>query len=278
MDALCRYGILGGLVCLTLVPLLWLLGTALKGPEENLFSGALAWWPQQPTLQNFITVWQQAPMGLYFLNSAVVSALAVLLTLSTSVMMAYPLARFEFRAKPWVFGLVLASMFVPFQVLMIPLYSLVLHTGWVGMGETDWPQRMLALSVPFWVSGFGICFLKTAFEQLPQEIEECAMLDGCTPRQTLWHIHLPMLRPALGTLATLVFLASWGELLWPSIVLNEPNQYTLPLGLVQLQGAFSANWRLIAAAMLLSLLPVLLLFLLVQHWLLPNQNAGAVKG
>lgn len=265
------------LACLFSVgPFLWLLSTALKSNAENIFAYPPQWIPNHPTLDHFVKVWDLVPLAGYFINSFVVTGLAVGLTLITSTLAAYPLARMDFKGKNTIFLTILATMMVPFQVLIIPLYLLVnqLH---LTDHSSAW-AAYLGLALPFVVSGFGIFFMRQAFIAIPKQLEEAATLDGCTHWQTLVHVMLPLVKPSLATLAIFTFMANWGEFLWPNVILSKPDLYTLPLGLVYLQGAFSANWRLIAAATILSTIPIVLFYLLLQRYFVSNAASSGVKG
>jgi putative chitobiose transport system permease protein len=276
MKLILRYALLILLSLVAVGPFLWLLSTALKGPGENIFAYPPQWLPRQPTLQNFADVWQKVPMALFFLNSFAVTALTVLCNLLISVLAAYPLARMTFRGRQAAMMTVLASMMIPFQVLMIPLYLICLKlrltdaSGWLG----GW----FGLVAPFAVSGFGIFFVRQALLTLPRELEESAVLDGCNSWQILWRVLLPLIRPTLATLAVFAFMTAWGEFLWPSIILSDPAHFTLPVGLVRLQSAFSADWKLIAAGTLLSMLPIVAFFLALQRYFVSGATTGAVKG
>jgi putative chitobiose transport system permease protein len=275
MKRLWQMGLLLGLVLIAIGPFLWLLSTALKGPAENIFAYPPRFLPEQFTWENFAAVWQAVPMDRYLLNSLGVSVLGVALTVVISVLTAYPLARMRFRGQGALFSVVLATMMVPFQVLMVPLFLIVLQLG-LTEGHGLLPT-WLGLIAPFAVSGFGIFFVRQAMVRLPKDLEEAAILDGCHSGQILRHVWLPLLTPTLSTLAVLSFLTLWSEYLWPSVLLSQPEHFTLPVGLVQLQGQFSANWRLIAAGTVLSMVPVLVLFVMMQKTLLAGSLAGSVK-
>lgn len=270
------YAILLLLVAAAIGPFLWLLSTALKSSSENIFRCPPSFLPEVPTLQNFAEVWKAVPMGRYFINSIVTTGLAVLFNLVFSLLAAYPLARFTFKGKNSVFLLILATMMVPFQVIMIPLYLLILRMNLVDSAGS-W-EAYLGLVIPFAVGGFGIFFIRQAMVGIPKQLEESAIVDGCNSFQLLLHVIVPLIRPALATLAVFTFMANWGEFLWPSIVLTKPEMYTLPVGLVHLQGAFSANWRLIAAGTILATLPVVAFFLILQRYFISGTLAGSIKG
>ncbi len=270
------YGMLILLVLVSIGPFLWLLSTALKSSSENIFQYPPQLIPASPTFQNFTEVWRVVPMGLYFFHSIVVTGLAVILNLVFSVLAAYPLARFDFRGKNSIFLTILATMMIPFQVIMIPLYLMVLKLNLVDTAGVL--PAYIGLVIPFVVGGFGIFFVRQALVNVPKQLEESAIMDGCNSFQVLTSVMLPLIRPTLATLAVFTFMANWGEFLWPSIVLSKPQMYTLPVGLVHLQGAFSANWRLIAAGTILATIPVVVFFLLLQRYFVSGTLSGSIKG
>jgi putative chitobiose transport system permease protein len=253
-----------------LFPLLWLLSTALKSPGENIFQFPPQLFPRQPTLDNFIEVWQTNPFGTYLFNSVVVAVLTVSLNLLFCSLAAYPLARLNFRGRDTIFAIVVSTIAIPFQIVMIPLYILTVQ---LGLRNT-----YLGLIFPSIASAFGIFLLRQAFRGVPKELEEAARMDGCSELGVWWNIMLPAVRPALVTLAIFVFIGAWSEFLWPLIVLDRPEYYTLPLGVATLAGAFSLDWRLVAAGSIISIAPVLLLFVFLQRYIVPTDAGSGVKG
>ena len=271
-----RYSLLAVLALGAVGPFLWLVSTAIKPAEANLFAYPPELWPSAPTLENFQTVWSKVSFPLYIGNSLAVAVLTVELNLLLSVLAAYPLARLRFIGQQSLFYLVLSTMMVPFQVLMIPLYLMLLR---LGLDESHGLfSSWLGLAIPFAVSGFGIVFVTQAMKGLPKQLDEAALLDGASHWQVLWHILVPLLKPTLATLAIFTFIASWGEFLWPSIMLSQNEYFTLPVGLVQLQGQFSSNWRWIAAGTLIAMGPVMLVFLSLQRFFMRGGLNAAVKG
>jgi putative chitobiose transport system permease protein len=255
---------------LLLLPLLWLVSTSLKGPAEDIFTSPPALLPSQPSLEAYGRLFAANPMGTYLLNSTIVSALAVLANLLFCSLAAYPLARMRFRGRGLVLALVVATILIPFQVVMIPLYLLMVQ---IGLRNTLW-----ALIVPQAATAFGIFLLRQSFLAVPVELEEAARIDGCTPIGEWWNVMLPAARADLITLAMFVFIGTWSDFLWPLIILDDPTLYTLPLGLQQLASSFSLDWRLVAAGSVVSILPVLLLFVVLQRYILPSASGDAVKG
>ena len=258
------------LALMMLLPLIWLLSTSLKGPTENIFASPPSLLPSQPSLQAYQRLFAANPMVTYLLNSTIVSSLAVLANLVFCSLAAYPLARLRFAGRGLVLALVVATILIPFQVVMIPLYLLMVQ---IGLRNSLW-----ALILPQAATAFGIFLLRQSFLTVPLELEEAARIDGCSPLGEWWNIMLPAAKADLITLAMFVFIGTWGDFLWPLIIIDDPKLYTLPLGLQQLSSSFSLDWRLVAAGAMVSILPVLLVFILLQRYILPSATANAVKG
>ncbi len=264
------YLILGLLAVAMLFPMLWLVSTAFKAPTENIFQFPPQLFPQSPTIQNFVRVWQTNPFGQYLWNSTIVAILTVSINLIFCSLAAYPLARLSFRGRELIFNLIVATIMIPFQIVMIPLYILTVQ---LGLKNSYW-----GVILPSLASAFGIFLLRQAFLGVPKELEEAARMDGCNDLGVWWHVMLPSVRPALVTLAIFVFIGSWSDFLWPLIVLDRPEFYTLPLGVAKLAGTFSLDWRLIAAGSVISVLPVIVLFIGLQRYIVPTDVSSGVKG
>jgi putative chitobiose transport system permease protein len=270
LSAVLQMALLLSLALLTLLPLLWLVSTSLKGPSEDIFTSPPGLLPAQPSLEAYGRLFRDNPMGTYLLNSTVVSGLAVVANLLFSSLAAYPLARLAFRGRGVVLAVVVATVLIPFQVVMIPLYVLMVKIGL--------RNSLMALVLPQATTAFGIFLLRQSFLAVPKELEEAARMDGCSPIGEWWNVLIPAARPDLITLGMLTFIGTWSDFLWPLIILDEPKSYTLPLGLQQLASSFSLDWRLVAAGSVISILPVLVLFILLQKTILPTSTADAVKG
>ncbi|HIK08089.1 MAG TPA: carbohydrate ABC transporter permease [Trichormus sp. M33_DOE_039] len=264
------YGLLGAIAILTLFPLLWLISTSLKSPTENILQSPPQLLPSQPTIGNFFKVWQSLPFGQYLYNSTLVAVLTVGLNLLFCSLAAYPLARLSFPGRNGIFIAIVSTIMIPFQIVMIPLYILTVQLGL--------RNSYLGMIFPSLASAFGIFLLRQAFMGVPKEIEEAARMDGSSELGLWWHIMLPAVRPALVTLAIFVFIGSWSDFLWPLIVIQDENLYTLPLGVAKLAGTFSLDWRLVAAGSVIAIAPVLLLFLLLQRYIVSTDTSSGVKG
>jgi putative chitobiose transport system permease protein len=269
-NRLLTYTLLGTIAILTLFPLFWLVSTALKSSTENIFQSPPQLIPSQPTIDNFVNVWQTNPFGQYLFNSTLVAVLTVGLNLIFCALAAYPLARLSFPGRDWIFIAIVSTIMIPFQIVMIPLYILTVQ---IGLRNT-----YLGIIFPSLASAFGIFLLRQAFMSVPKEMEEAARMDGCSELGIWWFVMLPAISPALVTLAIFVFIGSWSDFLWPLIVIQDENLYTLPLGVAKLAGTFSLNWRLVAAGSVISIAPVLLLFLFVQRYIVPTETGSGVKG
>jgi putative chitobiose transport system permease protein len=260
---------------ISLLPFLWLLSTALKSGSENIFAYPPEFIPRHITFESFTGVWKQIPFVAYIWNSLVVAGVTVVLNLILSSLAAYPLARMQFKGKNFVFFAILSTIMVPFQVIMIPVYLIVLRLHLVDT-VSDF-NGYLGLILPFAVNAFGIFLMRQAYMGIPKEMDEAAICDGCNSFELWYKVLLPMSKPALATLAIFTFVGCWGEFLWPSIVLSKQTMFTLPVGINHLQGVFSSNWRYIAAGSVISTVPILIFFLSLQKYFISGQNQGALK-
>ncbi|HGY5532140.1 MAG: carbohydrate ABC transporter permease [Prochlorococcus sp.] len=264
---------LGGLIFLALVvlvPLLWLVSTSLKGPAEDIFTSPPALLPAEPSMAAYWQLFAENPLGSYLFNSTVVSFLAVVANLLFCSLAAYPLARMRFAGRGLVLAVVVATILIPFQVVMIPLYLLMVQ---LGLRNT-----LIALVIPQAATAFGLYLLRQSFLAVPGELEDAARIDGCNRLGAWWNVMIPAARADLITLAMFVFIGTWSDFLWPLVILDDPSLYTLPLGLQQLASSFSLDWRIVAAGSVVSILPVLALFILLQRFILPSATGDAVKG
>lgn len=261
---------------LSIFPFIWLISTSLKGNAENIFAYPPQIIPHNFTWQNYIGVWHRVNFMAYFINSMIVAGATVFLNLLLSALAAYPLARMQFAGKKFTFFAILATIMVPFQAIMLPVYLITLKLNMVDSVNNF--MGYLGLVMPFAVSAFGIFLMRQAFLTIPKEMEEAAIVDGCNVAQVFFKVLLPMVKPSLAVLAIFTFIGSWGEFLWPSIVLTKESMYTLPVGVNNLQGMFSSNWRFIAAGSILATIPIVIFFLAMQKYFISGENEGAVKG
>lgn len=276
LDKISIHAVLIFVSLLSIFPFIWLISTSLKGIGENIFAYPPQIIPQDFTFQNYVGVWKRVNFIAYFMNSLIVAGATVFLNLMLSALAGYPLARMEFNGKKTAFFTILATIMVPFQAIMLPVYLITLKLNMVDSVSNF--MGYLGLVMPFAVSAFGIFLMRQAFLTIPKEMEEAAIVDGCNVFQVFFKVLLPMVKPSLAVLAIFTFIGSWGEFLWPSIVLTKESMYTLPVGVNNLQGMFSSNWRFIAAGSILATIPIVIFFLAMQKYFISGENEGAVKG
>jgi multiple sugar transport system permease protein len=248
-------------------PLLWMLGTSLSTlAETQRFPPGL---PSSLDWSNFSQAWNGSPFARWLTNSAVVSITCVISNLVLCSMAGYAFARLRFPGNRLVFIAILATLMVPFQVVMIPTLLIVKHLGLV--------DTLPALIVPNLVTPFGIYLLRQFFLTLPVELEEAALIDGAGRFRVLRSILLPLMGPPLTTVAVLTFLSVWNDFLWPLVVTSSPNTMTIQLGLATFQSAHFTNWPVLMAATLMSQLPVMLLFLAGQRFFVSSIANTGIK-
>jgi multiple sugar transport system permease protein len=261
---------------LLIVPLLWMLITSLETQgEANHFPPIL--FPEHPKFDNYSEAWAEAPFGHFFVNSAVVTLVVLISNLIICSLAGYAFARIRFLGRGALFVVLMATLMVPFQVTMIPVFLIVKWFGanvWEGLGI----DHIGALMLPNLATAFGIFFLRQFFLTVPVELEEAARVDGTSRIGVLFKIVLPLSLPALSTLAALTVLTSWNDFLWPLIVITSHDQMTIPLGLTYFQGAHFVKWPLLMAANVMSLLPMLLVFIGAQRYFVQSVASTGLKG
>ena len=258
---------LGGVVML--LPLIWMTSAAFK-PLPEVMRVPPTWIPEQPTLANFRAVFAQFPFPRYILNSLVVAAVVVLSTLVTSSMAGYALAKFDFPGRSVLFVAILASLMVPFQVRMIPLYQMVIRVGW--------QDTLQGVMFPWLVDAFGIFLMRQFIKVIPGELLDAARMDGASEWRIFWQIVLPLTKPALAALAIFTFLGNWEEFLWPLIVSSSDGSRTLPVGLQTFAEQYGTNTNYQMAGALIATLPVLALFFLLQKQFVEGIALSGMKG
>jgi multiple sugar transport system permease protein len=257
------------LAFMMLIPMIWMIITSLETLNETrhfppiLFPSSLQW-------QNYTEVLQRAPFARWFLNTLVVTAVVVAGNLLFCSLAGYAFARIKFFGRDVVFILVLATLMIPFQVIMIPTFLIVRKLGLI--------DTLGALIVPNLAGAFGIFLLRQFFRSLPIELEEAARIDGASRLGVLFKIVLPLSGPVLATVAVITFLWTWNDFLWPLITIYNPDNMTLQLGLTTFQGAHQTNTHLLMAANVMSVIPVLFLFFVAQRFFIRGIATSGLKG
>ena len=266
-----RYVVLGALTLAFVSPLLLMLSTSFKTRQESAQSPP-TWFPHAPTLDAYrhILSASDTPVFRWFANSMIAATSNAVIVVVTSALAAYALARMDFRGKKLVFSLIVATLFVPPVILVIPNYEIV--------GRLFWLDTLLAVIVPTAANAFGVFFLRQFFIGLPAELEESAFLDGANTWQVFTKVVLPLSRPALATLTLLAFLTNWNDFLWPVYVLFSPETQTLQAGLSTLQSANNVRYDLLMAGAVVASVPVLILYALSQRFVIEGVSRSGLKG
>ena len=266
-----QYAVLAVLTLLFLSPLIWMAVTSFK-TQADAIAPDPQWIPANPTTSAYDSLLgaDDTPVLRWFLNSVLAATGQAALVVATAALAAYALARMEFVGKKLIFGTIVATLFVPAVILVIPNYVLISKFAWL--------DSLTAVVVPGAASAFGVFFLRQFFLSLPAELEEAAYVDGAGPFRTLWSVVLPLSGPALATLALLAFLSNWNDFLWPLYVLFSSENQTLPAGLATLQNANAVRYDLLMAGAMIAAVPVLLLYLVAQRYVIQGVSRSGLKG
>ena len=254
-----------------LMPMLWMLSTSLK-PQKEWFSKTIAWIPQTITTGNYTKLLNNptVPIGRWFLNSTMVATVTTVLILVVDSMAAYAYARMEFRGRKFLFALLLATLFLPGIMFVVPNFLTVNRLGLL--------NNYAGVIMPGLAGVFGVFFLRQFFESLPKDLEEAAQLDGATPFQTFFYVALPLAKPALATLGIITFLGSWNDFLWPLLILKDRSLQTLPPGLSTLKGAYTSEYGQMMAGAVITAVPVLIIYIVLQRYIVQSVASTGLKG
>lgn len=254
---------------ITLVPFIWMISTALK-PAGEVFSAPPKLIGSSIQWGNFADAWNYLPFGRFMLNGVLVSALGTLIVVSTSAMAAYAFSRLRWRGRNGVFLIYLGTLMIPQEVLIVPMFILMRNFGWVNSYQ--------ALIIPWAFTAFGTFLLRQFFLTLPDELEDAARIDGANRFVSFTKILLPLVRPALGTLAVFTFIGYWNSFLWPLLIVSDVNMATVPLGLNMFLGQTGNQWNLLMAASTISILPSVLMVLGLQRYLVKGIALSGLGG
>ena len=251
------------------VPFIWMISTSLKD-SQFVLTFPPQFIPNPITLDSYRRLFELYPMARMFGNSMFAAILTTVGQLITCSMAAYAFSRMNFRGRDILFLIYLATLMVPFQVTITPLFILMRIFGWINTYQ--------GLILPGVFSAFGTFLLRQYFLTLPKELEEAAFLDGASHFTVFWRVILPLTKPALATLAVFAFMGSWNAFLWPLFVLNDLNLMTLPVGLATLHGRWLTEWNLVMAGAVITILPMLIVYLFAQQYLVKGFVMSGIKG
>jgi len=254
---------------MSLFPLFWMVSVSFMSPGEAS-SFPPPFLPKDATLGNYVQLFEQTNMARYFLNSLGIATAATILSLMFNVAAGYSFAKLEFKGRDFVFRLLLAALVIPGQVAMIPLFLMLKNLGLVN----SW----IGVLVPFAASVFGIFLVRQYTLSVPAEMIEAARIEGASEFRIFRSVVLPSLTPILITLGVFTFLAAWNDFLWPLIILTDSDKYTLPIALASLSREHVQDVELMMAGAVVTVLPVLLIFIGVQRFYIRGLLVGSVKG
>jgi multiple sugar transport system permease protein/raffinose/stachyose/melibiose transport system permease protein len=258
-------------------PVAWMISSSLKTQQTVFTDHALL--PAQPHWQNYITAWTQGRFGIYFLNSLGYTACVVAGVVALAALAAYAFSRFTFKGAGLLYKIILSTMLIPIPGAFVALYILLTQLGLIDQGGSSWLPR-LGYVLPQINAGlpFGIFILKPFFDTIPRELEESAKVDGCGTLEVFWHIMLPLARPALGVVALLTSLSAWNEFLLAYLVFSRHELMPLQRGLLAFHGAHLTEYPLLMAGMVISIVPIIAVYLVMQRNIIRGITAGALKG
>ncbi|MCL4517441.1 MAG: carbohydrate ABC transporter permease [Firmicutes bacterium] len=262
------YALLVGGALVVAFPFFYAISTSLKA-SYDIFKIPMEWIPREIHWENYVVPFQTRPLGRNFLNSVLVSTAVTVLNVITCTMAGYSFAKFRYYGRDMMFLGVLATLMVPIQVILVPLFVLVKALGWL--------NSYAGLIIPAGTSAFGVFLMRQYFQTVPLEIMEAARIDGCGELRIFAQVVMPLVRPALSALVIFIFMNNWNSFLWPLLVVSRDEMMTLPLGIAAFESTYSTNFGQLMAVSLISTLPVLIAFLLLQRQFIQGMALSGLK-
>lgn len=254
---------------LMVMPFVWMFVTSIK-PSIEVLSWPPSFIPKSPTLENYRTVFRTAPFLRYFLNTFLISTISTLSILFTSSLSGFIFAKYRFAGRNVLFLVMLATAMIPLETYMISLYILINKFGWINTYQ--------GVVAPILVMSFGVFFMRQSILSIPDELLDAARIDGSSEWKIYTTIILPLSRSALGALAIFSYMNAWAFFIWPLIVINNRNLYTMELGLTMFQKRFTVDYGLISAGSIIAILPILIIFLILQKNIIEGIAITGLKG
>lgn len=253
-------------------PAIWILLTSFKSSTE-LFRKPITYWPQDPTLQNYVVAAIEQPLFQVFMkNSVIVALLSTVISLVVASFAAYAIARLNLKHRQLILTAIIASSMFPLVTLLVPIFEIMRALGWL--------NSYMALVFPYVVLNLPVCtlILVSFFQSIPRDLENAAMIDGCTRFGTLWRVVLPLSAPGVFTAGILAFVNAWDEFLLALSLNSSAAMRTLPVGITLYQGEFTFPWPIIAAALVVAIVPVAIVIAIFQERVVGGLTAGGLKG
>ncbi|MGV6831837.1 MAG: carbohydrate ABC transporter permease [bacterium] len=262
-------GILGVMTLIYIGPFLFSISISFNG-DKNVFEWPIKILPSAPTLENYKNVWSELPFGKWLFNSTLVTTIQTVSNVFFSALAGFTFARLEFPGRKLIFTLLLSSLMIPGIILLVPKF--------IVLNELSMINSYGGLILPGLVGVTNIFLMKQFFETIPKDLEQAALIDGCSYFRLFWQIFLPISKPALAAVAIYTFQGSWNEFLWPVIVSYTEDMYTLPLGMASLKNELLTDWPLLMAGTILISLPTLAIFIIFQRYFVQGVASSGLKG
>jgi putative chitobiose transport system permease protein len=261
---LCLVGII------TVFPFVWVFFTSFKGPTDAIYSVPPQLIPQAPTFDNYLRVWSQLPVWRFYFNSIFVTFSLVVFNTLFSALAAYPLAKMRFKGREVIFYMLLATYIIPPALTSIPSFFLAVKVF-------HFYDKVASVVFPYLATVLNIFLLRQAFKSVPDDLIDAGRIDGASELRIWWSVVMPVIRPSLATVAIITFVEQWNNFFWPSLMLHTRENMTLQVGLVALQGAFANDQRGVAAGVVMTVVPIIIFFVILQNQFIQGLT-GAVKG
>lgn len=259
---------------ISIFPFLWMVSTSFMS-EDKIFALPVQLWPDKlfksGMWENYKTVFSKYSFGLYTWNSFIISFLAALGQIFVCPMASFAFAKMRFRGRRWIYTLLLMTLMIPVQVIIIPEYYLMMKLGWI--------NSFLPLIIPSFLSGaLGTFMFISVFEAIPSAMFDAAVIDGASAYKILWRVYFPQATASVATLFIIAFMNNWNDLLRPLLYLNKSNLYTVTIGLTRFQSEYTSSWGLLLTASVISVLPLIVVYIFCQRYIIENQMSSGVKG
>lgn len=251
-----------------LMPILWVIGSSFKSTGE-LFSWPPSFIGKNPSFSNYQRALEEGHFGIYFFNTVFTSLVATFLTIMVNVMSGYAFAKYRFKGDKILFGVVLATLMIPLEVIMIPIFKVIVATN---LYNSLW-----GLIIPAVASPTAVFLVRQYYVGIPDAYMEAARIDGASEGSILMRIMLPLARPVISVLCIFSFMWRWNDYLWPKLVINSKERYTIQLALANYSGEYSVDWNSLLAMSVISMIPVIIVFVTLQSYIIGGMTAGGVK-
>ncbi|GHO87098.1 carbohydrate ABC transporter permease [Dictyobacter formicarum] len=268
LGALCINLVFLVLIGLTVFPFLYMIFSAFK-PNTEIFGVPLTFWPAHPTLANIAALLTQFPFARWFLNTAIVAFVGTFLSVALSSLAGFAFAKYDFRFKNVLFFVMLATLLIPYQVLLLPQFQIIRALHWFNTYQ--------GLIIPRAVGAFGIFLMRQYTVNVPSELLDAARVDGSSEFGIWWRVVLPLVRPGLAVLGILAFTGFWNDFIWPMVVTTDTSMFVINLGISSLVGTYDAQYGILLSGAALGALPIIIMFLFFQRQFLTGLTQGALK-